>query len=325
MAHVRLLLLAAAVAAVVGLPRPALGFRNVTIGGPMPAVTLDGADGKAVTLPLPGRVTVLIFSRPGQTFSGEALADLAALSPALSGKGVAIVALTEAGSEPPRAAGLPFPVLTDKGRQGWDTLGVIVMPSTAIVDAKGVLRAYVPSRNSNYRILVEAHTLRALGEISDAELTARLARAGETYGQNAEAAQAAYKRGTALAQEKRWEDAARALAEALALRPDLIEAHLQLGYVWLEMNDPAQARREFELVLTKNPSSPGARVGIGIARIRLGQVDEGIRLLEEAVVLNPEPVRGHYELGRAYEARGDRARAVSHYRWAFLKLLQGRK
>jgi tetratricopeptide (TPR) repeat protein len=322
MVDLRALLIA--VVAALALPAPALGFRNIPVDSAVPALTLAAA-GRRVEVPPPGRATVVLFWRPGQAFSEEALADLAALSPALVAKGVAVVALAEAGSKGGRVPPPPIEATTDQNRQASDAFGVIVFPSTAVIDARGVLRAYVPSRNSNYRRLVEAYTLRALGEISDAEVTVRLVSVGEVHGRDAEAALAAYKRGTALASERRHEEAARELARALALQPDLIEAHLGLGYARLDTHEAAQALREFEFVLAKHPTSPGARVGVGIARIRLGHVDEGIRLLEEAVVLNPEPVRGHYELGRAYEARGDAARAVHHYRWAFLKLFQGRK
>lgn len=314
-----------AMVAILGLAGPALGFRNVAVDSPVPAVTLDGAGGRRVAVPAPGRPMVLLFWRPGQAFSEEALTDLEALAAALSAKGVTLTAVAETGSGAGRAPRPPLEAAADTNRQASDAFGVIVFPSTAVVDARGVLKAYLPSRNSNYRRLVETYTLRALGEISDADVTARLVSVGEVHGRDAEAAQTAYRQGTALASERRYEEAARELARALALQPDLTQAHLGLGYARLDMNEAAQALREFEFVLAKNPTSPGARVGVGIARIRLGRVDEGIRLLEEAVVLNPEPVRGYYELGRAYEARGDTARAVSHYRWAFLKLLQGRK
>lgn len=322
MALWRVLLVVVVIA--LALPPPALAFRNAAVGSAVPALALDGRSVARVAVPASGRVTIVLFWRPGQTFSEEALADLAALAPSLGAKGVVTVAIAETGSQP-KAAALPFEAASDRERQASDAYGVIVFPSTAVVDARGVLRAYVPSRSAAYRAVVEAHALLALGEITEPELTARLGRAGEVYGQSAEGAQAALKRGTALLAERNLEDAARELARALALQPNLTEAHLQLGWVRLEMNDPREAQKEFAVVLARNPTSPGARVGVGIARLRLGQTDEGIRQLEEAVVLNPEPVRGHYELGRAYEARGDTARAVYHYRWAFLKLLQGRK
>lgn len=306
------------------LPGGAAAFRNVAVGGTAPAVALE-ADGRRVALPAAGRVTVVLFWRPAQGFSEEAFADLQALVPGLAGKGVAFVAIAETGSPAKPAGRPPLDAVADRDRQAADAFGVIVFPSTAVIDARGVLRAYVPSRRSSYRGLVEAYVLAALGELPEADLARRLAALGETYGRDAEAAQAAYKRGTAAAAGRRHAEAAREFAQAIALQPDLVDAHLQLGYARLEMNEARQALAEFEFVLARNPTSPGARVGVGIARVRLGQVDDGIRQIENAIVLNPEPVRGHYELGRAYEARGDLPRAVYHYRWAFLKLLQGRK
>ena len=311
------------VALTLGLPAGAAAFRNAAVGDAAPAFTLE-TEGQTLAVPARDRVTLVLFWRPGQAFSEDALADLTALAPALGAKGVFIVAVAEDGT-PPGAARRPFPPVVDRNRQAADRFGVIVFPSTAVIDARGVLRAYVPSRRSTYRAVIEAHVLKALGELAEADIARRFAALGEPYGRDAEAAQAALKRGTAALAERRHDDAARELAQAIALQPGLVDAHLQLGYVRLETNEAREARKEFELVLAKNPMSPGARVGIGITLLRLGQTDEGIQRIEEAVVLNPEPVRGHYELGRAYEARGDVNRAAHHYRWAFLKLLQGRK
>lgn len=313
------------ISGLLALVGPATAFRNVRVGVRAPALTLDAGSGRFLSVPVPGRPTVILFWRAGQQFSEEALADLAALHPTLAAKGVAVVAIAEPGAAVRAAPALSFETVIDRDRRAAETWGLIVFPSTAVVDAAGVLRAYLPSRHSNYRVLVESHALRALGEISDAELATRLARVGEVHGPSAAAAQAALKRGVALAKEARWEEAARELGQALARWPDLLDAHLQLGYVLLKLGEPARALAEFEYVLARNPTSPGARVGVGIAYLRLGRVDEGIQRLEEAVVLNPEPVRAHYELGRAYEGRGDLARAAQHYRWALLKLAQGRK
>ncbi|MBI3637022.1 MAG: tetratricopeptide repeat protein [Candidatus Rokubacteria bacterium] len=307
-----------------GTPASAAAFRNVAIGAPAPALALE-AGGAPVAVPASGRVTVVLFWRSGQAFSEEAMADLSTLAPALTRKGVVVVAIAEIDADATPSGRLPRGAIVDRNRQAADAFGVIVFPSTAVIDARGALRAYVPSRRAGYRAIVEAHVLHALGEIPETDLARRLGEVGEIHGRNAEAAEAAFKRGTSAAAERRHEEAAIEFARAIALQPDLVNAHLQLGYVRLETNEPQQALKEFEFVLGASPGSPGARVGLGIVRIRLGQVDEGIRLIEDAVLLNPEPVRGHYELARAYEARGDVKRAVYHYRWAFLKLLQGRK
>ncbi len=305
-------------------PAGTAAFRNVAIGAAAPAVTLEGG-GAPVTVPAKGHVTVVVFWRPGQPFSEEAMADLSTFAPALTRKGVVVVAIAEVDTDATPSGRLPQGAIVDRKRQAADAYGVVVLPSTAVIDARGALRAYVPSHRAGYRAVVEAHVLHALGELPETELTRRLGEVGEVHGRNAEGAEAAFKRGVAAAAERRHDEAAVEFARAIALQPDLVNAHLQLGYVRLELNEPQQALKEFESVLRVSPGSPGARVGLGIVRIRLGQIDEGIRVIEDAVQLNPEPVRGHYELARAYEARGDVKRAVYHYRWAFLKLMQGRK
>jgi cytochrome c-type biogenesis protein CcmH/NrfG len=47
--------------------------------------------------------------------------------------------------------------------------------------------------------------------------------------------------------------------------------------------------------------------------------------MKDAVQINPDPVQGYYELGRAYEKKGDLKEAMHAYKWAVRKLLQGRR
>lgn len=308
------------------LPAPAGGFRYVDVGHPVPVLRLDDGHGGAVTVPAPGRVTLVLFWRPGQPLSDEAFADVAALASQPSLAGVDVVTVPEAGgvgASPQSSSRLRL--LRDADGRVAQAYGIIVTPSTGIVDAEGRLAYYLPSRPANYRALLGAHIAHARREMTDDQLATRVAGLGESYGRSAEAVQAAYRRGVSLIHEDRHADAVAALTEALRLAPEHLDARVQLGYAHLDGGQPAAALEQFEQVLARNPSAPAARVGKGIARLRLGHPDEGIRLLEEATALNPEPVRGHWELATAYEARGELARALEHYRWAYRKLLQGRK
>lgn len=319
----------AALLAVLEAVTPAAAFRYVSPGDAAPVLTLREDDGRSVNLPVTDRVTVLLFWRPGQRLSEEALNDLGTLKRSLAARRVEFVVVTDADSDEAearariRAFGLR--PAADQGARAAEAWGVIVYPSTAVIGVDGRLRYYLPSRTGGYRPLVESHVLRALGEISAQELVAWAAGVGDTAGTVAEQARTAHARGAALAREGQWAEAVAAFTEALALAPDLADARVQLGYARLELGDAAGALREFETALARSSASPATRVGLGIARLRLGRTDEGIRLLEEAVMLNPEPVRAHWELARAYEARGDGTRALEHYRWAYLKLRQGRK
>jgi Flp pilus assembly protein TadD len=319
-------LLGALLVAMSLVPAPARGFRYVEVGHPVPVLRLDAGGGVAVTVPAPGRVTLLLFWRPGQSLSDEAFADVAALASQPSLAGVDVVGVPEAGSVGgPPASSSRLRLLRDPDGRVAQAYGIIVTPSAGIIDGEGRLAYYLPSRPANYRALLGAHVAHARREMNDDQLATRVAGLGESYGRAAEAVQAAYRRGVTLAREGRHADAVSALTEALRLAPDHLDARVQLGYAYLDGGQPAAALEQFERVLARNHGAPAARVGKGIARLRLGDADEAIRLLEEATALNPEPVRGHRELATAYEARGDLPRALEHYRWAYRKLLQGRK
>ena len=324
----RRVLRAAAIAALAittaGLPS-ADAFRNVPAGTRVPALTLGArAERATIQVPTAGRAAVVFFWRPGQPLCDAALADLVALAPSFRTDRVDVVAVAEPGSGR-LPDGVPFDVALDHARGAADVLGVVVYPSTAVIAADGTLLAYVPLHNPSYRAVVDAYVRRAAGRITDAELTARLAAHGVGHGHEADAAREAYARGAAAVGERRFADAADAFEQALALSPDGNDARLRLGWVRLETGDARGALTAFDAVLERAPNTAGARVGAGLARLALGQHDAGVRLLEAALVLNPEPVRAHFALGRAYESRGDTARAAEHFRSALLKLLQGRR
>jgi Flp pilus assembly protein TadD len=73
-------------------------------------------------------------------------------------------------------------------------------------------------------------------------------------------------------------------------------------------------------------SPHGARVQFarGQALAGLGRIDEAEKALAEAARLAPSPGRAHYELGKIYERRGDKDRALREYRLAIEDLLKER-
>lgn len=309
----------------------ARAFRYVKVGEPAPALVVDDLGGTEVKPSFFGRLTVVVFWKHDQPFSLAALQDLQALYRDLQGNGVEVLAVTEPSAGAGQIAtvardhALSFPFFIDRGRHASETYGVIVYPSTGIVARNGTLLYYQPSRNSNYKEIIEGNLKVALGLMSEQALTQALARMGEPFGEDREKALVRNREGLALFEAGKTEEAARALAEAVHLYPEYQDAHVHLGYVLLESGEVRSALKEFESVRQQNPLSPQARIGIGVAHLRLGEVDKGIGLLEEAVSLNPDPVRGYAELGRAYETKGDLAKALYCYRRAVQKLLQGRK
>ncbi|HTW48942.1 MAG TPA: tetratricopeptide repeat protein [Acidobacteriaceae bacterium] len=68
--------------------------------------------------------------------------------------------------------------------------------------------------------------------------------------------------GIVYAKEDRREDALRELKAAVAIRPNNVSVHWQLGQLYRTMGDMTQARREFELTRTLNQAADDALVNL---------------------------------------------------------------
>lgn len=86
------------------------------------------------------------------------------------------------------------------------------------------------------------------------------------------------------------------------------------GYRQLAAGDNAAALRSFEEALRLNPRAVAAKTGKGAVLARQGKLEEAERLLKDALALNPDPSRTHYELGLIYQKRGDYERAVTEFK-----------
>ena len=118
--------------------------------------------------------------------------------------------------------------------------------------------------------------------------------------------------------------------EIEALRGEMKEkptdsAACRLGELLLGKGALNEAMAAFDDVLKLNPRSFEARVGRGIVLGRLGKFAESEQQLRDALVLNPNQVRVHYELGRLYEKHGDFGKAVSEYKEGLKKYQEGKK
>ena len=127
-----------------------------------------------------------------------------------------------------------------------------------------------------------------------------------------------------------------------------VEAHNNLGSLYLGRNLLDEAAREFQRVLAINPRYGAARINLSAALYKLGRYDaaaaearEALRLdprsadalvnlalaqkaagqpaeaqdsLRRALELHPRHPIAHYNLARQFDAGGEAVRAVEHYR-----------
>jgi tetratricopeptide (TPR) repeat protein len=98
---------------------------------------------------------------------------------------------------------------------------------------------------------------------------------------------------------KRHEEAVVALQRVLALAPHLPEAHVNLGYAWLGLNQPQHAQRAFETALGIRAEQANAYYGLAMALEQRGDLEAALGAM-----------RSYLHLSRADDAHRTRARAA---------------
>lgn len=112
--------------------------------------------------------------------------------------------------------------------------------------------------------------------------------------------------------------------QKIAADPSSEKAQVELGNLLLKNGDLAEAAKAFDQALALNARYHDAMTGKGIVLARMGKEQEAEEMLQKALVLNPNPVRTHYELGLLYEKRGDFDKAIAEYKQGLEKYNQGR-
>ena len=97
-----------------------------------------------------------------------------------------------------------------------------------------------------------------------------------------------FRRGTRLLEEHHPGAAALVLERCLALEPGRASILEALARAYFEVGAPAKAADRFQAIIDANPLAHYAHFGLGLSRIRLGDLKAGRRHLRWAVFLRPE-------------------------------------
>ena len=128
-----------------------------------------------------------------------------------------------------------------------------------------------------------------------------------------------------IAAAENLDKAIEGLRERVKTNPSMAECRIQLGYLLLKKNSNEEAMQEFDAALQRMPRSHSAKTGKGIALARKGDLKAAEIVFKDALVLNPDPVKVHYELGLVYEKTGNLDKALSEFREGVDKYEKGRK
>ncbi|MHC4305371.1 MAG: multiheme c-type cytochrome [Planctomycetota bacterium] len=298
----------------------ALADQKLAIGDPMPAFSLprgDGAAGELGLEQLKGQPAVLVFWRPQQELSLKALRDVEALLEELGEDRLRVLAVDSARSSAQEVqsalAGknLSYAVVLDPQRELYGQAGVIVSPTTLLLDADGVLRFRLASRPHQYRQVVSARVRFLLGDIAQAQMDREIEPTVLKIDHELAAAWRMYNLGRRLQSEGKADEAIAMFEKAVSQYPSLGEARCALGFTRLASGDLEAAAQHFQTALTYQPDSPLARLGQAAVLARTQRSQQAEQILLSLLGHQSIAVRVRYELGRIYRARGEDGMAAT--------------
>jgi tetratricopeptide (TPR) repeat protein len=119
--------------------------------------------------------------------------------------------------------------------------------------------------------------------------------------------------GVALQRAGQPDDAANAYKQALNLNRDLVEAHLNLGSLWLEQNKPDAAKAEFTAYTLQRTSDPAGWIKLGSAQLKLGETVPAEKSFSTVLYLKPNDAEAYNGLGMARIQRGKPQEAAKFF------------
>lgn len=130
-------------------------------------------------------------------------------------------------------------------------------------------------------------------------------------------AAAFFNEGVAHANAGQYDQALASFEKAVAADPNLIEAHEWVGHILILQGKYEDAVKRYQLIVARRPSTE-TKVNLGLAYLRIGQIDQAIKTLENAVAVDSGNAAGWNNLSLAYlragrvaEARGAAEKALA--------------
>jgi len=117
--------------------------------------------------------------------------------------------------------------------------------------------------------------------------------------------------GTIKLQQRKLDDSARLLGEAIRLEPRLVGAQLSLAQVYTLQNKPALALARFRKVLELDPHNPSARLALARAEVEKRNYQQALTLTEPVRSVLRESPEGLFVIAAALLKTGKRDEAAT--------------
>ncbi|MFT5424513.1 MAG: tetratricopeptide (TPR) repeat protein [Phycisphaerales bacterium] len=274
-----------------------------------------------------GRALVLMYVMPKQRGSERAIVEASQIVKRLGEHPVDLLIVTAKPDQRDYFAQfwedeeLEAQLAFDPDRELYAALKLIALPTTVVIDRAGQVIFRTPTHSSRFRIDIDGYARRAVGLLDEAGLAQQL-RSKNLPLESTKSLAARHRAAARLMREKGYLDAAESeLNKALELDPQSVEARLDLADLFIYSRRLDEAGRIIDEVLLIDNKQHRVQLLRGILLFRQNKLEEARTLLTGVLILNPDPARTHFYLGRIYEAQGDQGQALSHYREALGKLL----
>jgi len=113
-----------------------------------------------------------------------------------------------------------------------------------------------------------------------------------------------YQNASKLANEKDYEGAIKELKLAVSEYPQFVNAHNQIGMLYLRLNKLENAESAFKAALKIDPEAYEPQLNRGIALYRLGKFKDAETSFRATLKAKPDSAVSHYYLGRALNKLG---------------------
>jgi peroxiredoxin len=308
--------------------RPTIVLRNVKVGDAIPAFSVQALDGTSIGSEAHrGKVLLMVFVRPEHEKSLRALKVVQEILKENVDSKLAVLAVaTKPGTEEHfkrivAECNLTFPVAMDPGRKTYGEFGVVVAPTTLLIDGGGILRFVLPHMPLSFDRRLRIHTDLMLGKISREEHEKRLSESDQSKVEG----QDPWTRRLGLAQrliEQRNLKEAVALLEQLHAEKSSAQVATLLGTSLLELDRVDEAAGYLEPLAKQGPISPKVKLALGRLEVARGNHELAESHLLDALSRSPKKGPILFDLGRLYERKGDLTRAVKCYREALEEVFE---
>jgi tetratricopeptide (TPR) repeat protein len=229
------------------------------------------AGGKEKLLSPKARANVIVFFRPNQDRSLDALKQMAICDKEFAGAGkpvrfVGVVSSTEPAADVQAAvaaAGATFPILLDEGDKLYDRLDIRLHPMVGIVDAKFKVASIEQYRQISYCDIIRMRIKLLLGEATQQDVAA-LENPEKSLMPGDDPMKKAMRDVNMAKQLIRIGQLDKALGyanKALELAP-VAPAFAVMGEIWAKKGDCAKALKSWEQALKLDPNDADAKQGM---------------------------------------------------------------